>query len=89
MQSASNKDGNRDEGKKSPPVDDKTGMKEDDIVTEEDLNQKLKGTNKKKILDLPIEDVDAGSSEKINMDCKIALASITKVLKNLKSIILR
>ena len=44
MQSASNKKGNCDEGKKLPPVDDKTGMKEDNNATEEDPKQMLEGT---------------------------------------------
>ena len=41
MQSTSNKEGNRDEGKELPPVDDKTGMKEDKIATEKEPKEKL------------------------------------------------
>ena len=85
MQSASNNEENHDEGKKSPPVVDKTGSKEDNIATKEDLNHKLEGTRKENTLELPIEDVDAGYFEDIDKDSKIALATITKVLKSLKN----
>ena len=89
MQSASNKEGTPDEGKNIPPVDNKTGMDEDDIATKEDSKQKLKESSMDKTLDLQVEDVDAGnksgtSPEEIDKDSKTALATITKVLENVQ-----
>ena len=93
MQSASNKKGTWDEGKKSLPVDNKTGMNDNNIETEEDPKQKLEGSNIEKTLDLPAEDEDADnksgiSPEEIDKDSNTVLATITKVLENVLHLIL-
>ena len=84
MQSTSNKEGNRDEGKELPQVDDKTEMKEENIATEKESEEKLEESKKDKTLDIAVEDADVGSSEEVDKDSKNVHAIISLVLKNLK-----